>query len=95
MGYMFYTDPGHGWLAVKIAELHRLGIIDKISNCSYMRGKTAYLEEDCDAPAFLNAKEAAGEEVKINHSNSARDYSPIRSYAMYSTFAAHAIAKSS
>jgi hypothetical protein len=53
--YKFYADPGHGWLAVKITELMELGIVTQISNYSYMRGATAYLEEDCDATLFFNA----------------------------------------
>lgn len=53
--YKFYADPGHAWLAVKINELHQLGILDKISTYSYMRNDTAYLEEDCDVTRFFNA----------------------------------------
>ena len=33
--YRFYTDPGHGWLAVKRQELIDLDIIEKISGYSY------------------------------------------------------------
>jgi hypothetical protein len=54
--YIFYNDPGHGWLRVKIAELIGLAIADKISAFSYINGKYAYLEEDCDAGVFLRAK---------------------------------------
>ena len=51
----YHTDAGHGWLAVKIKELHELGLIHKISKYSYIRGLTAYLEEDCDMAAFIEA----------------------------------------
>ena len=51
---VYYTDPGHGWFAVKTALLYRLDIEDKISPYSYTRGKTAYLEEDCDAEVLFN-----------------------------------------
>jgi hypothetical protein len=54
--YVFFTDPGHGWLRVKLAELVALGIAEKISRFSYMHGGYAYLEEDCDAGVFLQAK---------------------------------------
>lgn len=80
--YNFYSDAGHGWLAVKRAELVRLGIIGKISSFSYQRGKTVYLEEDCDASLFYGAKKKANEpfEVKEKH----QDRSPIRSYDCFS-----------
>ena len=54
--YVFFTDPGHGWLRVKRAELVALGIAEKISAFSYMHNDYAYLEEDCDAGIFLQAK---------------------------------------
>jgi len=58
MKYTFYEDPGHGWLAVSLHELHELKIIDKISGCSYVSPdrQTVYLEEDCDLSTFLVAK---------------------------------------
>ena len=46
---MDHSDPGHGWLAVKLSEIKMLGIETDISEFSYIKGKTAYLEEDCDA----------------------------------------------
>ena len=61
--YVFHTDPGHGWLAVPLKDLYALGIEDKISGYSYVKGKTAYLEEDCDAAVFFDAKQQAGETV--------------------------------
>ena len=42
----YFTDPGHGWVSVKIDVLKTLGIADQISHYSYMRGSSAYLEED-------------------------------------------------
>jgi hypothetical protein len=51
----YFTDPGHGWAACKIETLHALGIAGQISFYSYMRGKTAYLEEDCDFALLLDA----------------------------------------
>lgn len=51
--FKFYTDPGHGWLAVKITDLAKIGMsINDFSAYSYRRGGTVYLEEDCDAPLF-------------------------------------------
>lgn len=82
MKYFFHSDAGHGWLAVKKEELVRLGIADKVSTYSYERGRTAYLEEDCDASLFIAAKKAAGEAVEFKEGKSV-DRSPIRSYATY------------
>lgn len=57
--YRFTADAGHGWLAVKVSELVALGIADKISTYSYIKGMTAYLEEDCDLSRFFEAKTKA------------------------------------
>ena len=54
--YTFYNDPGHAWLKVSRQECIDLGIINKISGFSYQRGENLYLEEDCDAPLFLQVK---------------------------------------
>lgn len=56
--YKLHTDPGHGWLAVSIKELSELGIADKITRYSYVKGRMAYLEEDCDLATFFNAYNA-------------------------------------
>jgi len=53
--FRFYSDPGHGWMAVTIDELKELGIENLITSCSYKRGSTAYLEEDQDASTFIHA----------------------------------------
>lgn len=76
--YKFYEDPGHGWLAVKRAELIALGIAEKITAYSYQRGATVYLEEDCDADTFIKAKGGNVEYETIYHA-----HTPIRSYAPY------------
>lgn len=55
------SDPGHGWLAVPLAEVDRLGFGDKITGYSYVgsgwHGYDGYalLEEDCDAALWFNA----------------------------------------
>ncbi len=62
----WYTDPGHGWLRVPLQAVIDAGVAERISSCSYIATAhpgglnataqpTAYLEEDCDAPAFLAA----------------------------------------
>lgn len=81
--YKFYCDPGHGWIAVKVQELMELNILFKISPYSYLRGKTAYLEEDVDAAEFFKAyREKHGVDPKYvyNHTD---HRSPIRSYDSY------------
>ena len=81
MQYYFHSDPGHAWLAVKRKELIRLGIIDKISSYSYQKGKTVYLEEDCDAGVFIEAKKTRGEEITFKETY--REHTPIRNYPMF------------
>jgi hypothetical protein len=59
-------DAGHAWLRVRAWHLARLGIAHQVSRYSYEdRQGYAYLEEDCDAPRFLAAAEAAGEPITI------------------------------
>ena len=81
MQYIFHSDPGHGWLAVKRKELIKLDIIDSISEYSYQKGDTVYLEEDCDAGLFLQAKSDRGEEVDVRESY--RYTTPIRNYLSF------------
>jgi hypothetical protein len=80
----YFTDPGHGWVSVKIDTLKNLGIADQISHYSYMRGKSAYLEEDCDLATLYRVCDANGINLtlKAKHTNSR---SPIRSYSQYKT----------
>ena len=55
--FNFYSDPGHGWLRVRIEWLIELGIYEAISEYSYVSdsGRWVYLEEDLDALIFNNA----------------------------------------
>lgn len=77
-----YSDPGHGWGAVKRKVLFDLGIADKITRFSYQKGNTVYLEEDCDLTTLVTALALKGSVVTyINkHSN---NRSPIRSYECF------------
>mgnify|MGYP000041004342 FL=1 len=83
MKKVFHSDPSHGWLAVKLDELKMLGITQDISNFSYVKGKTAYLEEDCDAPKFIQAAHAKGIVVEIRQGPQRESYSPIRYFKSY------------
>jgi len=55
--YDWYSDPRHGWMKVKRAELIDLGIEKEITGYSYQRGEFVYLEEDLDAFTFMKALE--------------------------------------
>jgi hypothetical protein len=81
--YIFFSDPGHGWIKVSRAEINKLGIGDKISRCSYQRGNFVYLEEDGDATLFSRTKQACGELITYVERYSNR-LSKIRSYESYS-----------
>lgn len=65
MPYTFFEDPAHGWLRVPLAELHELGIADKISRYSYIGNEFAFLEEDCDAGLFMEASEKLGRTIQV------------------------------
>lgn len=79
--YYFHSDPGHAWLAVKRKELVRLKILNQISGFSYQKGDTVYLEEDCDAGVFMNAKRDAKEEVTFKETY--QENTPIRNYPYF------------
>jgi len=85
MKFNKYDDPGHGWLKVTRKLIMKLGIENKISNFSYMRGDFVYLEEDCDLSLFLKKMEDFGISVEIktsygNKSSKIRGYDSYRSY---------------
>jgi hypothetical protein len=79
---VYYTDPGHGWFAVKRAELAQLGILGQVSHYSYQRGRTVYLEEDCDATLYFTAHKAAGTVPPYIEKHTDKRH-PIRSYATF------------
>lgn len=80
--FYFYSDPGHAWLEVHIATLKALGIQHKISGYSYRQDNLCYLEEDCDAPIFLEAyKNTYGTTPKILEEY--QEDTPIRRYPSY------------
>jgi hypothetical protein len=80
----FYSDPGHGWAAVKRQLLDELGISEYISEYSFQKGKTVYLEEDQDLPTFLDAfSKQRKQKVELVEMHTDRR-SPIRSYEPYS-----------
>ena len=71
----FHSDTGHGWLKVTTHQLAELGIYNQVSRYSYINvaysnddeSYDVYLEEDCDAPLFLNALKEQGIEFTINY----------------------------
>jgi hypothetical protein len=75
----FYSDPGHGWLAVKRKVIYDMDLAGKITPYSYQRGQTVYLEEDLDANLLINTLRDRGIEITLLE-KSTNKYSPIRSY---------------
>ena len=52
----FHSDSGHGWIEVSLHQIRDAGFKPAdFSSYSYRDGSKFYLEEDCDAPKFLNA----------------------------------------
>ena len=71
----FHSDAGHGWLKVTTHQLAELGIYNQVSRYSYINvaysnddeSYDVYLEEDCDAPLFLEACKSKGIKVHIDY----------------------------
>ena len=84
MKLSFYSDPGHGWLAVPLELLDRLQLLDRVSHYSYLRGRLAHLEEDCDASLFLATARDAGIAVTFRDITCRDKHSRIRNYDPYS-----------
>lgn len=55
--YTYHSDPAHGFMEVPLATLAEVGLIP--TEYSFRDGarKLAFLEEDCDASAFVAAFE--------------------------------------
>lgn len=83
MKIKFYSDPGHGWGAVKRRVLDELGISDRITHFSFQKGQIVYLEEDCDLPTLVT-KLALNSVVVEYEQHSTDRRSPIRSYDRFS-----------
>lgn len=73
MTFTLYSDPGHGWLRVDLASVRAAGLEpSSFSQCSHQYGPWLYLEEDCDAGAFIyayTAKTGRTPNIKEHHSN--------------------------
>ena len=80
--FTYYQDPAHGWIEVPLATVDDLGIADQVSSYSYRHAGFAYLEEDCDAGAFLRAYRGRyGVDPAIREVH--QDHTPIRRYAPF------------
>ena len=79
----FHADAEHGWLAVKTKDVVELGLTDQISDFSYAKGKTVYLEEDKDAQVFLETAKAKGLEIEVKNAKVVKR-SNIRGFARFS-----------
>lgn len=64
----FHADPSHAWLEVSLSDIQALGIGDKISRYSYIKGDRVFLEEDCDASVYLDKAKGEGWEISIKES---------------------------
>jgi len=54
---IFHHDGGHGWMETTRELVDFLEISDDISDCSYQKGKSVFLEEDVDFSLFVKAIE--------------------------------------
>lgn len=65
--FSFHEDPGHGWL--EVPRLLVKSLAPPVTNYSYTDATNIYLEEDGDAPRFLDAYKARypDEDISIVH----------------------------
>lgn len=72
--FTFFTDPGHGWLAVSYSDVLAAGLdLINFSRYSYAKGQTLFLEEDLDAGVFLKAWTNVGLKYKLTEINDNRE----------------------
>lgn len=81
--FAVFCDPGHAWLKVRRDLVRSLGV--EPSRFSYQRGDWLYLEEDCDAGAFLRAFEERYGETRLVYKYVNRE-SRVRSYQHFDGF---------
>lgn len=67
----YVQDPGHGWVAAYASHVRALGVTP--TSYSYQDGATVWLEEDCDAPAYLHALTRAGIPYRIRETHTRGD----------------------
>ncbi|MDH5723386.1 MAG: hypothetical protein OEY94_08715 [Alphaproteobacteria bacterium] len=82
LSFKYYQDSGHGWIAVKLdllKKVHGENLATKVSSYSYQKGNTVYLEEDMDAPDFLDALDKMKIEYILEPKYTSK-LSPIRNY---------------
>jgi hypothetical protein len=81
----WHSDPGHAWLVVPVSMLTQTGVAQQISPFSYISpGKrVAYLEEDTDAPRFLQACRSQGIQIETTerHTNHSHRIRRLQSYS--------------
>lgn len=77
-----YSDPGHGWGAVKRQFLVKNGLLESISYFSHQKGATVYLEEDRDLTIVLNFLLNKGIDFELVEKHTDKT-SPIRSYPAF------------
>lgn len=84
MKFDFISDPGHAWLKVPLKLLKQYELLNSITSFSYIRGKFAYLEEDCDASIFITALENDGINIEFRERIAGFKQSRIRNYDCFS-----------
>jgi hypothetical protein len=82
--FTMFNDPGHAWLAVRRNELEDMGIMDRISPCSYQKGNIVYLEEDCDFSVFVSARIAQNKPFHVIEEYT-DELSPIRNFQSFNS----------
>jgi hypothetical protein len=62
----YYVTPDHGYFKASVKEVLKLGILDLISELSFIKAGFIYLEEDHDAALYISALTDVGQKVELN-----------------------------
>ena len=82
--FNYYIDGGHGWVAVKRKLLKQLGVLKQVTEFSFQKGETVYLEEDHDTRIFWEAFEKEFNCKPLLIEKISRGISHVRRYQRFS-----------
>ncbi len=69
---IFQEHPNHAYLVIDLKYIVDLGLENLISRYSFYNDDYAFLEEDCDAPLFMNKSKELG--YSFNYTTTVKDY---------------------
>lgn len=69
--FTVFNDPSHGWLRVTFDDIIKVGLkVSDFTPYSYRHNENYYLEEDCDAPTFIDKWKQVFGIIHLHHKHS-------------------------